>query len=274
VTTLGAIFNVPNVATQVNANLKYDFEVAKSASKQPGHKQLKAILYDSVGCRIDGVYNENNIFAGAGKGSANLVIESAGMVNGFSDIPGSYKCVPMQQVIDAKPDVLLLVDADWDGKFNKIDKLYSTPEWCNQPYVKGADLITIPFSASALGPRNGAAALDLVSAGIHVTTGGETLDFESGVGFFDPKELVDYTKNMLCPLALENIAYSGVTKAPTDQLEGWAIALIVVLAVLFGGLAILLVLVVVRERKGEPIFGPVVPSDEPVKAVDPPKNNV
>ena len=41
-------------------------------------------------------------------------------------------------------------------------------------------------SASALGPRNGAAALDLVSAAIHVTTGATTMNFESGVEFFDP----------------------------------------------------------------------------------------
>ena len=80
---------------------------------------------------------------------------------------------------------------------------------CSAPVVENAEYITIPFSASTLGPRNGAAALDLVSAAIHVTTGATTTNFQSGVAFFDPDVLVDRTANLLCPLALSDMSYGG-----------------------------------------------------------------
>ena len=64
--------------------------------------------------------------------------------------------------------------------------MHNKSDWCAAKFVQQADYITIPFSASALGPRNGAAALDLVSAAIRVTTGATTMNFQSGVEFFDP----------------------------------------------------------------------------------------
>ena len=67
-------------------------------------------------------------------------------------------------IIDADPDVLIIVEASWDSAINKIDYMHNSSAWCNAPFVQKADYIKIPFSASALGPRNGAAALDLVTA--------------------------------------------------------------------------------------------------------------
>ena len=67
-------------------------------------------------------------------------------------------------IIDASPDVLIIVEASWDSAINKIDYMHNSSAWCNAPFVQKADYIKIPFSASALGPRNGAAALDLVTA--------------------------------------------------------------------------------------------------------------
>ena len=59
--------------------------------------------------------------------------------------------------------------------------------------------ITIPFSASTLGPRNGAAALDMVAAAVHVTTGASMMDFQSGVGFFNPQLIVNRTASLHLP---------------------------------------------------------------------------
>ena len=181
VTQLGDIFNVPAVATQLNDQIKNDFAVAKEAVESSGHA-LTAILLDGIGCGGD----PDALFVGAGAGSVNLILTAAGMTNLFSDMEGSYGCASASQIIDANPDVLVIVEASWDSALNKIDYMHNHSDFCSAKFVQQADYITIPFSASALGPRNGAAALDLVSAAIRVTTGATTMNFQSGVEFFDP----------------------------------------------------------------------------------------
>ena len=185
VTQIGQIFNVPSVAAQLNAEIKNDFVVAKQTVQSTGHA-LTAILVDGVECKVDGVKKPNTLFVGAGKGSVNLIMQAAGFTNLFADKEGSYACVDASEVIAANPDVLIIIEASWDSALNKIDYMHNSSDFCGARFVKRADYIKIPFSASALGPRNGAAALDLVSAAIHVTTGATTMNFESGVEFFDP----------------------------------------------------------------------------------------
>lgn len=216
-------------------------------------------------------------------------------------------------IIDADPDVLIIVEASWDSAINKIDYMHNSSAWCNAPFVQKADYIKIPFSASALGPRNGAAALDLVSAAIHVTTGDTMMNFQSGVEFFDPSApvppthlpappraahaspphrpppprldhvlltlsicfratdvLVSRTANLLCPLALPDMSYSGVFNSPPppspaaplalpnasddDDLPAWGIAVIVVVAVLFLMVLAFAIMMYLAEKRGKPIF--------------------
>jgi len=181
VTQLGDIFDVPHVATQLISEIKNDFAIAAQTVQSSGH-QLTAILLDCIDCCDD----PEEVFVGAGQGSVNLVLNSSGLTNLMGHKEGSYKCVNVSEIIAAKPDVLVIVEASWDSAISKIDYMHNRSDFCGARFVKRADYIKIPFSASALGPRNGAAALDLVSAAIHVTTGATTMNFESGVEFFDP----------------------------------------------------------------------------------------
>jgi len=256
VTQLGDIFNVPEVATQLNAEIALDFQIAEAAVQSSGHA-LTAILLDGVGCGGD----PDKLFVGAGAGSVNLILTAAGMTNLFADLEGSYDCVNASTIIDANPDVLVIVEASWDSALNKIDYMHNSSAWCAAPFVQRADYIKIPFSASALGPRNGAAALDLVSAAVHVTTGATTMNFQSGVEFFDPTVLVDRTANLLCPLALTDMSYSGVASSPppvesgdNDDMPGWGVAVIVVVAVLFLAVLAFAIAMYLAEKRGAPIF--------------------
>ena len=209
VTQIGQIFNVPNVATQLNAEIKNDFAVAQQTLQSTGHA-LTAILLDGF-CGED----KNKLFVGAGQGSVNLIMKSAGFTNLFAAKEGSYACVDASEVIAANPDVLLIVEASWSPAISKIDYMHNHSEFCNAKFVQQADYITIPFSVSALGPRNGAAALDLVNAAIHVTTGATSMSFASGVDFFDPEVLVSRTAGLRCPVALNNIQYAGSLISPS-----------------------------------------------------------
>ena len=157
----------------------------------------------------------------------------------------------MQDIIDADPDVFVIVDASWDTAVGKIDYLHNHSDYCKLRAVHDADYIKIQFSASTLGPRNGVAALDMVSAAMHVVTGDATLNFQSGVDFFNEEMLQEQTASLRCPFVpkTERVLYQDKEKIPA-----WGIALIVVaclLCVLFFALAFGMSL---REKQGKPMF--------------------
>ena len=220
-TQLGEIFHVPDVARQLNADIRNDFKVAEEALASSGHSGLKAVWLDCMpnidgtgGCCDDnrpGWDPSKTIFVGGGHGGPNIIMSESGLVNAFADRPGSWYCVSIQDIIDADPDVFVIVEADWDKAEKKIDYLHNHTGFCGMRAVQEADYIKIQFSASNLGPRNGVAALDMVNAAIHVTTGADTLNFNSGVDFFEKKYLVDHTAGMQCPLDPEKVKSSKTT---------------------------------------------------------------
>ena len=180
-----------------------------------------------------------------------LTLFRSGLTNAFADREGSWYCVSLQDIIDAEPDVFVIVDASWDSAEGKIDYLHNHTDYCNLKAVQNADYIKIQFSASTLGPRNGVAALDMVSAAMHVVTGDQTLNFQSGVDFFEEEMLKSRTENLKCPYVpkAEKILYKD-----RDKIPGWAIALIVIaclLCVLFSAFAFGMYF---REKQGKPMF--------------------
>ena len=156
----------------------------------------------------------------------------------------------------ADPDVMILVDASWDTAVGKIDYLHNHTEFCNLRPVMQAKYIKIDFSASALGPRNGVAALDMVSAALHVVTGDDTINFQSGVGFFEEDMVVDRTANLRCPFVppIANNTIVVVAEESKDKIPGWAIALIVVVCTLCLLISAAAACLVSREKQGKPVF--------------------
>ena len=155
--------------------------------------------------------SRSQVMVGAGAGGPHLVMEQSGLTNLFPDLPGSFKCVPIADVIALDPDVMVLVEAGFNPSLDKIRFLYNHSDFCKQRYVQRADYIKVPFSASSLGPRNGAAALDIVTAALHVTTGGgsgSAMNFQSGVDTFDPEILAAHTAGLRCPVDLDKVKYA------------------------------------------------------------------
>lgn len=73
--------------------------------------------------------------------------------------------------------------------------------------------------------------------------------------------LVDKTANLKCPLALTDIAYSGVASLPPqpvstddDELPDWGIAIIVIALVLFFAVLLFAIMMYRAEKSGKPIF--------------------
>jgi hypothetical protein len=188
-------------------------------------------------------------------------MQESGLVNLFKDRENSWACVEIDEIIAASPDVVIIVETTWDGDSaqDKINFLHNRSALlCNAPFVKNADYIKIPFSASTPGPRNGVAALDMVNAAIHVTTGADTLNFKSGVGFFNTTVLVDHTADFLCPF-VPKVRGESASVSVEDKLPTWAIALIAiacVLCLLFFACALAMC---IREKQGKPMFTSLEP---------------
>jgi len=219
-------------------------------------------------------------------GAPNLIMQESGLTNLFGTRSGSWTCVNVSDVVAADPDVVIIVDATWDTALSKIDFLHNHSELRGARFIQQADYIKIPFSASTLGPRNGAAALDIAAATLHVTTGAITMNAKSGVDFFDPQVLADRTASLLSPIDLEKVRYSDTYRAPTSQnpppaaastspspssssddpqeeLPAWAIVVIAVLGVLFLAILAFVCVMYRREKQGKPIFDALLQNGAP-----------
>jgi hypothetical protein len=119
-------------------------------------------------------------------------------------------------VVAAAPDVIVVVDAAWDTALGKITWLYNHSAFCGMDALKEARLVQIPFSATSLSPRNGAAALDLAAASLHVRLGTATPTGESGVGSFNPGYLRTQTSGLRCGL---DKPWTTTTTAAAPQVE-------------------------------------------------------
>jgi len=199
-----------------------------ASAKLPGRQgftgKLNAIWIDCVGrCCKDDENAPGGFYLGGGTGAPNLIMQEAGMENMFADREGSWVCVSAADILAKNPDVVVVVHASWDTAMEKVELLYNHSEFCLTDFVREAKFVTIPFSASTLSPRNGKAALDLASSGIHVNNGETSrrrtyVDFESGVKVFDLDVLQRHTAGLLCPLDRNAVQYGlRPTSEPSEQ---------------------------------------------------------
>ena len=259
---IGRIFDEPQLAEYLVSEIRHDFAIAEHTVKGL-EKPLKTVWLDCVDC-CEIKSGEKGLFVGAGTGAPNLIMKEAGMTNAFADTSGSWACVSADDILAAKPEVMVVVDASWDSALSKVDYLHNHSKFCGAEFVQRADYITIPFSASTLGPRNGVAALDMVTASLHVMTGSPKIDFKSGVKFFDPVELVKQTAELRCPIDASKVKYSDsyIPDTPANSKEKeFPVAAIAAIAIL-GSIAIasgvMFVIIYKRETAGDPLFQPIL----------------
>ena len=278
---IGKIFDVATVAEKLVAEIKEDFDIAERAVAQVEGTEIKSVWLDCVECckDSDGNYITDQVFVGAGGGAPNLIMKESGLTNVFASESGSWSCVEISELVKKKPDVVVVVDASWDSAIEKIKFMHNHSTLCNENFVQRGEYITIPFSASTLGPRNGAAALDMASAAIHMVTGGVTMDFKSGVSFPTHDFLKAQTAGLRCPYEPPAAATPAPAPPPppppvvekeTAPLSGGAIAGIVIGSLVGAILLGTVIFLIVRERQGEPVFMPLINSEEPPQTLQVP----
>jgi len=93
-------------------------------------------------------------YVGAGIGAPQLLLETAGLTNVAADIDMTWTPYGWEAVLDADPDVLVLVDSEWNSAQKKIEYLRANPATALLTAVREERFVVIPFAASEAGVRS------------------------------------------------------------------------------------------------------------------------
>lgn len=97
-------------------------------------------------------------YVGAGLGAPQLVLETAGLTNIAGDIEMTWSSFGWESIVAADPDVIVLIDADWNTAASKIELLESNPATAALAAVQQRRYIVLPFAAGEAGVRTVSAA--------------------------------------------------------------------------------------------------------------------
>lgn len=93
-------------------------------------------------------------YVGAGTGAPELVLRTAGLTNIAGSVAETWTTLGWESIVADDPDVIVLVDADWNTAAAKIRRLESDPATARLSAVKNHRFITIPFAESEAGVRS------------------------------------------------------------------------------------------------------------------------
>jgi iron complex transport system substrate-binding protein len=124
------------------------------AAIKPDHRGLTALWYSS---------GSDTPYVGAGIGAPELIMKTVGLKNIAAGVRDTWTSYNWESVIEANPDVIVLVDASWNTVAHKIAVLEGNPATAKLDAVKNHRYLTVPFPASEAGVRTVSAAADLAS---------------------------------------------------------------------------------------------------------------
>lgn len=125
---------------------------AELASIKPDDRGLSALWFSS---------GSDTPYVGAGIGAPQLILDTIGLTNIAEAVKDTWTPYSWESVIDANPDVIVLVDSSWNSADKKIGILESNPVTAQLDAVKNHRYLVVPFAASEAGVRTVSAAADL-----------------------------------------------------------------------------------------------------------------
>lgn len=137
---------------RVDASELLDAQRATLDGIEPDDRGLSALWYSS-GTDVP--------YVGAGIGAPQLLLETVGLQNVAGDIEQTWSPFSWEAVIDADPDVIVVIDAEWNTAESKIAMLESNPVTSQLSAVRGDRYLILPFAASEAGVRSADAAASL-----------------------------------------------------------------------------------------------------------------
>ncbi len=118
----------------------------------PDGRGLSALWYSS---------GTDTPYVGAGTGAPQLVLDTVGLGNVASDIDQTWTTLGWEAIVAADPDVIVLIEADWNSVESKIAQLEANPATAQLAAVQQKRYLTLPFASSEAGVRTAEAAASL-----------------------------------------------------------------------------------------------------------------
>jgi iron complex transport system substrate-binding protein len=146
---VGAIFDVEPAASAL-----IEAQQATLAGLTPDPRGLTAVWYSS-GTKAP--------YVGAGNNAPAMMMEALGLKNIFADVDDGWISASWEAVVDANPDVIVLVDAAWNSAAQKKKLLAENPITSQLDAVINQRYLVIPFPASEAGVRNVPATIDMAA---------------------------------------------------------------------------------------------------------------
>ena len=145
----GQVLGVPEAAADLVAQQR-----AELAQVQPLEPGTTALWWSSGG---------DTPYVGGGIGAPQMVMDAVGLENVAGDLDQTWSSLSWEAIIDADPDVFVLVDAAWNTADSKIEFLESTPATSELTAVREDRYLVLPFPASEAGVRSVPAVTELAA---------------------------------------------------------------------------------------------------------------
>jgi iron complex transport system substrate-binding protein len=139
ITEIGAIFNVPDAASTLVAKQRAALKDLTPVS------DVSALWYSS---------GSDTPYVGAGSGAPQMIMDAVGVTNIAAGVDDSWTPFNWESVVDANPDVIILVVSDWGTAEKKIGVLQSNPATAKLDAVVHERFVLVPFAATEAGVRN------------------------------------------------------------------------------------------------------------------------
>ncbi|MCW5721908.1 MAG: putative F420-0 ABC transporter substrate-binding protein [Devosia sp.] len=146
---MGTIFDVEDAAEDLVAAQR-DM-LAQTPADQRG---LSAVWYSS---------GTKTPYVGAGHNAPAMMMEALGLDNIFADIAEGWTSASWEAIVDANPDVIVMVDAAWNSAAQKKALLAENPITSALDAVVHQRYLVVPFPAAEAGVRNAPAVVDMAA---------------------------------------------------------------------------------------------------------------
>ncbi|ODT66306.1 MAG: putative F420-0 ABC transporter substrate-binding protein [Pelagibacterium sp. SCN 63-23] len=154
---MGTLFDVSAAAEALVAQ-----QQATLATIAPDTRALTALWYSS---------GTKTPYVGAGTNAPAMIMEALGLANIFAHVEEGWTSASWEAIVDANPDVIVLVDAAWNSAEQKKALLAENPITSQLDAVIHQRYLVLPFPAAEAGIRNVPATADLAAQLSRLTFG-------------------------------------------------------------------------------------------------------
>lgn len=144
----GRLFGVPEQAAQLVAEQRDALDAVT-----PDGRGLTALWYSS---------GDATPYVGAGIGAPQMIMQAAGLANVAAGVRDTWTSMGWESIAAAEPDVIVLVDAQWNTAEAKKRRLAANPVTAALPAVQHERYVTVDFPATEAGVRNVGAVASIV----------------------------------------------------------------------------------------------------------------